>query len=97
MWAELATAVLFAAGVLFFLAGSIALLRFPDAQSRLHALTKADNLGLGFVALGAAVQAGNAATALKIMLIWIAVLTGSGLLSGLIARRLRRSTAEMHR
>ncbi|HEX9168314.1 MAG TPA: monovalent cation/H(+) antiporter subunit G, partial [Roseiarcus sp.] len=31
-----------AAGVLFFLAGTVGLLRFPDALSRLHALTKAD-------------------------------------------------------
>ena len=40
------------AGVFFFLAGTVALLRFPDSLSRLHALTKADNLGLGFVVLG---------------------------------------------
>jgi multicomponent Na+:H+ antiporter subunit G len=36
------------AGAFFFLAGSVGLLRFPDALSRLHALTKADNLGLGW-------------------------------------------------
>ena len=35
------------AGAFFFLAGTVGLLRFPDALSRLHALTKADNLGLG--------------------------------------------------
>ena len=41
------------AGVFFFFAGTVALLRFPDSLSRLHALTKADNLGLGLVVLGA--------------------------------------------
>jgi multicomponent Na+:H+ antiporter subunit G len=34
------------AGVFFFLAGTVGLVRFPDPLSRLHALTKADNLGL---------------------------------------------------
>jgi len=39
-------------GSLFFLAGTVGLLRFPDTLTRLHALTKADNLGLGLVVLG---------------------------------------------
>ena len=39
-------------GLLFFVAGSIGLLRFPDTVSRLHALTKADTLGLGLVIAG---------------------------------------------
>jgi multicomponent Na+:H+ antiporter subunit G len=34
------------AGAFFFLAGTVGLLRFPDTLTRLHALTKADNLGL---------------------------------------------------
>src|SRR5499426_613844 len=46
-------------GVFFFLAGSIGLLRFPDALSRLHALTKADNVGLGLVMLGLLPRAGG--------------------------------------
>ena len=36
-------------GALFFLAGTVGLLRFPDVHARLHALTKADNVGLGFL------------------------------------------------
>ena len=40
------------AGALFFLAGTVGLLRFPDSLTRLHALTKVDNLGLGLVVLG---------------------------------------------
>ena len=35
------TVVAVCAGALFFLAGSVGLLRFPDAASRIHALTKA--------------------------------------------------------
>ena len=41
-----------AAGMVFYLAGTVGLLRFPDAYTRLHALTKADNLGLALVVLG---------------------------------------------
>ncbi len=40
------------AGAFFFLAGTVGLLRFPDSLTRLHALTKVDNLGLGLVVLG---------------------------------------------
>ena len=39
------------AGAFFFLAGTVGLLRFPDTLTRLHALTKSDNLGLGLVVL----------------------------------------------
>jgi len=39
--------LLLLAGAVFFLAGTLGLLRFPDVYTRLHALTKADNLGLG--------------------------------------------------
>jgi multicomponent Na+:H+ antiporter subunit G len=39
------------AGAVFYLAGTMGLLRFPDAYNRLHALTKADNLGLALIVL----------------------------------------------
>ena len=45
------------AGAVFFLAGTVGLLRFPDSLTRLHALTKADNLGLGLVVLSGATAA----------------------------------------
>ena len=44
-------------GAFFFLAGTVGLLRFPDTLTRLHALTKADNLGLGLVVMGLLPQA----------------------------------------
>ena len=46
------TIVAVAAGLFFFLAGTVGLLRFPDTLTRLHALTKADNLGLGLIVVG---------------------------------------------
>ena len=63
------------------------LLRFPDVYTRLHALTKADNLGLGFIVLGLAVQADSLAMACKLLLIWPLVLAASATVGYSIARR----------
>jgi multicomponent Na+:H+ antiporter subunit G len=64
-------------GVPFFLAGTIGLLRLPDVFTRSHALTKADNLGLGLIVTGLIVQAEVWTSALKLLLIWILVLISS--------------------
>jgi multicomponent Na+:H+ antiporter subunit G len=77
-------------GTLFFLAGSIGMVRFPDVYTRLHALTKADNLGLGFVVLGMAVQADSITSVLKLLLIWLLSLVASATMSFLIADRAHR-------
>lgn len=76
---------LIGAGVLFFLAGSIGLLRLPDLMSRLHALTKADNLGLGLVVLGLALQADDAFEVLRLLLVWVLVLFASSVACYLVA------------
>lgn len=72
-----ASAVLLALGALFLLAGTVGLLRFPDAYARLHALTKADNLGLGLIVFGLAVNAESPAVAAKLGLIWLVALFAS--------------------
>lgn len=74
-------------GAAFYLAGTLGLLRFPDVYARLHALTKADNLGLGFIVLGLALQAESLAAALKLLLVWPLALAASSALSFAIARR----------
>jgi multicomponent Na+:H+ antiporter subunit G len=79
------SAVLVIVGALFFLAGTAGLLRFPDLHSRIHALTKADNLGLGFIVLGLLIQAGSATVALKLILIWLLSLLASATSGYLIA------------
>lgn len=88
---DLITIALIGVGAVFFLAGTLGLLRFPDTHSRLHALTKADNLGLGFIVAGLVLQAGSIATVAKLLLIWILVLTASStscyLLAAFAARR----------
>lgn len=81
-----AGAVLFiGAGAIFFLAGSVGLLRFPDVFTRLHAVTKADNLGLGLVVAGLAWQAGSWTEVVKLVSIWLLVLVSSATVCRLIA------------
>lgn len=87
---DYAGAVLLLAGAGFYLAGTAGLLRFPDVYARLHALAKADNLGLGCIALGLALRADDPAIALKLLLVWPLVLAASAALSHAIARRAHR-------
>lgn len=90
---DILASVLILAGLVFYLAGSIGLLRLPDLYSRLHALTKADNLGLGLLAAGLAMHTQDLLTAVKLLLIWLAVLAASAASSHLIARYARRREA----
>ena len=78
------------AGAVFFLAGTVGLLRFPDTLTRLHALTKADNLGLGLVVLGLLPQTGSLRDGLKLVSIWLLVLLAGATVSQLIARTARQ-------
>jgi multicomponent Na+:H+ antiporter subunit G len=78
------------AGAFFFLAGSVGLLRFPDAYTRLHALTKADNLGLALVVIGLLPQMPGALAGLKLVVVWLLVLLSGAAVSQLIARAARR-------
>jgi len=84
--ADAATFVLTATGLVFFLAGTAGVIRFPDIHSRLHALTKADNLGLGFIALGVAFQAEGWAQVARLGLIWALALLAAGTVAQLVAR-----------
>ncbi len=74
------------AGLYFFLSGSIGLLRLPDIFSRLHALAKADNVGLALVALGVIMLEPNLLNDIKIFIIWLLVMAASTVSSYLIAR-----------
>lgn len=78
------TVGLMLASAIFFLAGTLGLLRFPDAHARLHALTKADNLGLGLLVAGLSLQAGSPAVVAKLVLLWLVVLLSSATTAYLI-------------
>jgi len=88
---DILTIVAVSAGAFFFLAGTVGLLRFPDTLTRLHALTKADNLGLGLVVLGLLPQAGSLRHGLKLVGIWLLALLAGATVSQLIARAARQS------
>lgn len=83
--AGLLSAALVVIGALFFLAGTAGLLRFPDVYTRLHSLTKADNVGLGFVVIGLMVQAGSLTDAFKMFLIWLLVIASGATAAYLVA------------
>jgi multicomponent Na+:H+ antiporter subunit G len=83
---DLLAFILIFSGIAFFFFGAIGLLRLPDLHSRLHALTKADNLGLGLLILGVALLHGSLLVAFKLMLIWLLALLGSAASAHLISQ-----------
>ena len=87
---DILTVAAVGAGAFFFLAGTVGLLRFPDTLTRLHALTKADNLGLGLVVLGLLPYAQGLSVALKLIAVWLLVMLSSAVIGQLIADVVRR-------
>ena len=87
---NLLSIVAIVAGAIFFLAGTLGLLRFPDTLTRLHALTKADNLGLGLVVLGLLPQVDGVITGLKLVVVWLLVMLAGACASQMVARAARR-------
>ena len=83
---EFLTLFLLLAGAGFFLAGTVGLLRFPGVYTRLHAVTKADNVGLGLVVAGLVLQAESWAAMGKLLFIWLLVLLASASVAHLVAR-----------
>ena len=89
--ADLLTVVAVSLGGVFFLAGTVGLLRFPDPLGRLHVLTKADNLGLGLVVLGLILQADGLLDALKLVAVWLLVLLAGAAATQLLAGAAQRA------
>ena len=87
---DIFTVVAICAGAAFFMAGTVGLLRFPDSLTRLHALTKADNLGLGLIVLGLLPQADSLLGGLKLVAVWVLVQLAGATVAQLIAHALRR-------
>ncbi len=88
---DIFTVTAVSAGALFFLAGTVGLIRFPDALTGLHALTKVDNLGLGLVVLGLLPQANGLFSALKLVSLWLLVQLSGAIVTQLIAGSIRPS------
>ncbi len=83
---EIFSVLLLGGGTLFFIAGTVGLLRFPDVYTRLHSLTKADNVGLGLIVAGLTLQTASWAVVGKLLLIWLLVLVASACACQLVAR-----------
>ena len=87
---DIFTLVAVSAGGLLFMAGTAGLLRFPDTLTRLHALTKVDNLGLGLIVVGLLPQVDGPLAALKVVTVWLLGQFSGAIVSQLIARAARR-------
>lgn len=81
------------AGGFFFVAGTAGLVRFPDVYSRLHAVTKADTLGLGLIIIGLSFRADSLQSVAVMILIWLLVLASSATACQILARHERERTA----
>lgn len=92
---EYASLLLLLIGSFFFLAGTFGLLRFPDVYTRLHALTKADNIGLGFIIFGLSLQADSFVVVGKLILIWLLVLLSGSSVAHLIAKNALQKGARL--
>jgi len=83
---QLVQALLLVTGCLFFAIGTLGLFRFQDTLSRTHALTKVENLGLGFLVIALLPQVTSPAVGLKVLLIWMVALAASATSAHLVAR-----------
>lgn len=72
-------------GVGFFIVGTIAVFRFNDLYTRLHALAKIDNVGLGFITIGMIFHVDSFFTSLTLVFIWLLVLLSSSTLSFILS------------
>ena len=71
------TVVLASVGALFFLIGTIGILRLPDFFTRTHAATKCDTVGAGSLFAALAVYNGASVANLKILVLVLIVLVAS--------------------
>jgi len=85
-WLDYLALTVMITGCAFFLAGTVGLLRFPDTLSRLHALTKADNLGLGLICLGLALYDRTPSGIMLLAFVWLLAIFSATLSAFLIAR-----------
>lgn len=69
--------LLLLAGGFFVIIGAVGVLRFPDFYTRTHAAGVTDTLGADLVLLGLLLQAPDAMTAIKLVLIFFFILMTS--------------------
>lgn len=91
---QIVSTVLLFAGLFFFTAGTVGLLRFPDVFSRMHATTKCDTLGAGLILLGLVFMPGGIYLRLKLLLViaflWLTNPTAAHYMSRAVYRSNKR-------
>ncbi|GIF70044.1 Na+/H+ antiporter subunit G [Asanoa ishikariensis] len=88
---DVAASVCLIAGAAFSLAAGVALIRFPDILSRMHAATKPQVLGLLLVLLGCGLRFRNTVDITTLVLIGVFALTTAPVAAHMIGRVAYRS------
>lgn len=85
-----------AAGVGFMLVAAVGVWRLPDSLSRLHAVTKAETVGLGLFLIGVVLTAPGWKLALAGLAAWLALAVSSASASHFIGAAVLRETPPEH-
>lgn len=83
-------AILLLIGTAFSLVAALGLLRLPDSFCRLHAITKADTLGLGLIVLGLILREPHWHSAGQMLLVWLLVMASGATACQVLARYQRQ-------
>ena len=78
--------VLMLLGTAFMMVAAVGLLRLPDLYTRMHAVTKAGTLGIGFVLVSAAVAFGDVSVAARAVVAILFVLFTAPVSAHMIGR-----------
>ncbi len=84
-------------GTFFTFAMTVAILRFPDAYTRLHAGTKGLTIGAGLILAGLALSAPDAAHTVRTVLVGLFLMATNPISTHAIARANYRTEHERHR
>ncbi len=84
-------------GTFFAMAMTVAIIRFPDAYTRLHAGTKGLTIGAGLLLMGLAMIAPDAAHAVRTLLVGLFLMITNPISTHAIARSNYRTEHERHR
>lgn len=78
--------VLMITGALFFASAAVGMVRFPDIFCRLHAVAKADTVGMGLLCAGLALNSRSLLTTVLLVVIWLVVMASAAVNCQLLAR-----------
>ena len=88
---EVLADLLLGAGILFTIAGTVGLLRFPDFYTRLHAAGVTETLGMGAIVVGLMLHAGPGDALVRLVLILLFMLVTAPIASHALARAARHA------